>query len=82
VRSSPAFLLKSSLKVGGFIRSLLLNRSVGVNYVGHYWTVQQFLPAMLERGRGHIVRFAGTFLSSARQRLTCASALSFVPLCS
>ena len=32
-----------------------IERAIGVNTLSHFWTIKAFLPAMLERGRGHIV---------------------------
>jgi all-trans-retinol dehydrogenase (NAD+) len=35
-----------------------IRRTFEVNTLAHYWTVQATLPAMIERGRGHIVTIA------------------------
>ena len=37
-------------------RACLLTRTMGANVMSHFWTIKAFLPTMLERGRGHIVR--------------------------
>lgn len=53
-----------------------------VNTISHYWTVREFLPAMLKRNHGHIVTIAsaGSFLGIGEMTdysCTKASALAF-----
>ncbi|CAK43105.1 hypothetical protein AnigIFM59636_001856 [Aspergillus niger] len=53
-----------------------------VNTMAHYWTVKEFLPAMIERNHGHVVTLASmaSFLSAgnmASYACSKASALAF-----
>lgn len=38
-----------------------VQRTFGVNALAHYWTVREFLPAMLNCNHGHIVSVASIF---------------------
>jgi short-subunit dehydrogenase len=53
-----------------------------VNTIAHYWTVREFLPAMLKRNHGHVITIAsaGSFLGLGEMTdYSCskASALAF-----
>eukprot|EP01102_Stenamoeba_stenopodia_P017589 TRINITY_DN632_c0_g2_i3.p1 TRINITY_DN632_c0_g2~~TRINITY_DN632_c0_g2_i3.p1 ORF type:complete len:280 (-),score=68.64 TRINITY_DN632_c0_g2_i3:86-925(-) len=37
-----------------------VRRTMDVNILAHFWTVQEFLPAMLSRNHGHIITIAST----------------------
>jgi all-trans-retinol dehydrogenase (NAD+) len=52
-----------------------IERTVGIDLLSNFWTVQAFLPGMLERDRGHIVTIssaAGT-IGVAKLSVYCAS---------
>jgi len=36
----------------------LLERTMNVNIISHFWVLKAFLPSMLERGRGHVCQIA------------------------
>lgn len=37
---------------------LIIEKTIAVNLLSHFWTIKAFLPGMIERGRGHIVNMA------------------------
>lgn len=57
-----------------------IERTFAVNTLAHFWTVRAFLPAMLERDRGHIVTVASAAGLVGAPRLTdyCASKFAAV----
>ncbi|UCC73686.1 MAG: SDR family oxidoreductase [Gemmatimonadota bacterium] len=54
-----------------------IRRTFDINTLAHFWTVRAFLPAMLERGAGHIVTVASAAGLAAAPRLTDYSASKF-----
>jgi all-trans-retinol dehydrogenase (NAD+) len=52
-----------------------IRRTFEVNSIAHFWTVKEFLPAMLKRKRGHIVTIASMAAKAGTPLLTdyCAS---------
>lgn len=54
-----------------------IRRTFDVNTLAHFWTVRAFLPAMLERGNGHIVTVASAGGLVAAPRLSDYSASKF-----
>lgn len=57
-----------------------IERTFAVNTLAHFWTTRAFLPAMMERGRGHIVTVASAAGIAGTSRLTdyCASKFAAV----
>ncbi len=57
-----------------------IERTFAINTLAHFWTVRAFLPAMLERDRGHIVTVASAAGLVGAPRLTdyCASKFAAV----
>jgi all-trans-retinol dehydrogenase (NAD+) len=37
-----------------------IEKTVRINLLSHFWTLKEFLPAMVERKRGHIVTMCST----------------------
>ena len=54
-----------------------IERTFDVNALAHFWTVRAFLPAMVERNRGHIVTVASAGGLVAAPRLADYSASKF-----
>lgn len=60
----------------------LIQRTFGINIVSHFWTVREFLPAMIEQKHGHIVTIASmasfvTIAGNVDYSCTKAGALAF-----
>jgi all-trans-retinol dehydrogenase (NAD+) len=57
-----------------------IERTFQVNALALFWTVRAFLPAMIERGRGHVVTIASAAGLGGTSRLTdyCASKFAAV----
>jgi len=59
-----------------------IRRTFDVNVISHFWTLQAFLPAMLDAQEGHIVTIASTAGRSGVSQLTdyCASKYACIGL--
>ena len=51
-----------------------IERTFRVNALAHFWTIQAFLPQMVERGSGHVVTIASAGGLAGTPRLTAYSA--------
>ncbi|XP_029166764.1 short-chain dehydrogenase/reductase family 16C member 6-like [Nylanderia fulva] len=64
-----------------FVKKLLdhnvdeITRVIDVNLVSHYWTLQAFLPSMIEKNYGHVVAIASgvSFFGSVHGTVYCAT---------
>lgn len=53
-----------------------IQRSFGANTLAQFWIVQEFLPALIRAGRGHIVNMSSVMGLIACAQMSGSSALS------